>query len=93
MVYAKKIVLDCPTGYKPELAGLVEAFIRDNVAFVGVTGKDCSKIEDIIDEIVVGLGDRDYDLLTSSHPDKTLEDAIQFAKSLSITGDIQIIKL
>jgi hypothetical protein len=66
------------------LDALVEDFIRDGVVFVGVVGKDCSRVEHIIDELVVGDGTRDYDLLTSSHPDESIQEVIQFAKSLTL---------
>ena len=81
MSYAKKIVLHCPNGYDIRLDSLVEEFIRDGVMFVGIVGKDCSTVEDIIDELVVADGDRDYDLLTSSHPNASVEEAVEFAKS------------
>jgi hypothetical protein len=87
MPHPKKIVLHCRTGYSPRLDTLVEEFIRDGVIFVGVVGEDCAKVEDIIDELVVGLGDRDYDLLTSSHPNESVADAVRFAGSL--TGEFE----
>ena len=64
--YAKKIVLHTPKGYSAALDTLVAQFIKDGVAFVGVIGKDCSKIEDIVDEICVGDGSNAYDLVKSS---------------------------
>lgn len=87
MPHPKKIVLHCRDGYSPRLDALVEEFIRDGVIFVGVVGTDCAKIEDIIDELVVGLGDQDYDLPTTSHPDESVEDAVCFADSL--TGEFK----
>jgi hypothetical protein len=66
---------------------LVEEFIRDGVIFVGVVGKDCAKVEDIIDEIVVGDGSRDYHMLTSSHTNESVEDAVRFADLL--TGEYE----
>jgi len=84
MPYAKKVVLHCPHGYGPRLDTLVEDFIRDGVAFVGVVGEDCSRIEDIIDALVVGDGSRDYDLLTSSHPGESIEEAVAVARSLGL---------
>jgi len=48
------------------------------VMFVGVVGKDCSIVEDLIDEIVVGDGTRDAFILTSSHPGETVAEVIQF---------------
>ena len=95
MAYLKKIILHCPKGYRMRLDVLVEDFIRDGVIFVGVVGEDCAKVEDIIDELVVGDGSRDYDLLTSSHPNASIDDAVSFAKSLTgeYAGDVQIVEL
>lgn len=87
MPHPKKIVLHCRTGYSPRLDTLVEEFIRDGVIFVGVVGVDCAKVEDIIDELVVGFGDRDYHMLTSSHAGESIEEAVQFAESL--TGEFE----
>ena len=96
MAYLKKIVLYCPNGHDARLDSLVEEFIRDGVIFIAVVGKDCSKVEDIIDELVVGDGSRDYFMLTSFHPDESVEEAVKFAKSL--TGkfegkEVQVVEL
>jgi hypothetical protein len=91
-----KIVLHCPNGYEVRLDALVEDFIRDGVVFVGVVGKDCDKVEDIIDELVVGDGSRDYDLLTSSHPNESVEEVVEFAKLLTLEfegSEIDIVEL
>lgn len=56
MPYARKIVLYCSRGYRQELDALVEEFLADGVIFVGVVGGDCSRVENIIDELVVGDG-------------------------------------
>jgi hypothetical protein len=95
VAYQKKIILNCPNGYRSRLDDLVEQFIRDGVTFVGVVGKDCAKIEDLIDELVVGDGSRDYDLLTSSHPGESVDEAISFARGLTgeHAGDVQIVEL
>ena len=96
MPYAKKIVLHCPKGYEKRLDGLVEEFIRDGVIFVGVVGRDCARVEDIIDELVVGDGSRDYDLLTSTHANASVEEAVEFAKSLTLEfegSEVQVVEL
>ena len=95
MTYPRKIVLHCSRGYEPRLAPLVEEFIRSGVTFVGVVGPDCARVETIIDELVVGNGSRDYHILTSSHPEETIEDAVRFAESLAgdFHGEVQIVKL
>lgn len=95
MGYQPKLVLHCPDGYDMRLDAMVEDFIRDGVKFVGVVGKDCAKVEDIIDELVVGDGTREYPLLTSSHEGQSLEDAVAFAKALSdeYAGEVQVVEL
>ena len=96
MPYGRKIVLHCPDGYQPQLDAMIEKFIEDGVVFVGVVGKDCAKIEDIVDEIVVGDGSsgRPF-VLTSSHPDESLDDAVEFAASLTgeHAGEVQVVTL
>ena len=97
MPYAKKVVLHCPFGASLKLDALVEDFIRDGVRFVAVVGSECERIEELIDWSVIGPdGKRDYDLLTSSHPEESVEEVIEFAKSL--TGEfagheIQVVTL
>lgn len=96
MAYAKKVVLHCAAGYDKRLDDMVEDFIRDGVVFVGVVGKDCEKVEDIIDELVVGMGDRDYDLLTSSHPGESIDEVVEFAESLRLELEgleVQVVEL
>ncbi|HTC52524.1 MAG TPA: hypothetical protein VK700_11375 [Steroidobacteraceae bacterium] len=95
-MYARKIVLNCPSGYTPALAAMVEDFIKDGVAYVGVVGSDCARIEDIIDELVVGdgSGDSRY-ILTASHPGESLDGAVEIAESLTgeYEGAVQVVEL
>jgi hypothetical protein len=96
MAHPKKIVLHCPRGYQPRVDTLVSEFMRDGVSFVGVVGQDCARIEDIIDELVVGDGTREpYFMLTSSHPGETVTEAVEFARSLTdeYAGDAYVIEV
>ncbi|MBC3928944.1 hypothetical protein H8K29_12020 [Undibacterium sp. CY21W] len=96
MPYLRKIVLHCPRGYRMELDSMVEQFLADGVAFVGVVGEDCSRVEDIIDELIVGDGtDDNRYILTSSHAGETIDDALEFARSLSneYAGEVQLVEL
>jgi hypothetical protein len=96
MPYARKVVLHCPSGYRTELDDLVERFVADGVAFVAVVGEDCSRVEDIIDELVVGDGsDERRSILTSAHPGASVQDALEFARSLSdeYAGEVQLVEL
>lgn len=95
MPYARKIVLHSVSGVKPELEMLIDEFIRDGVNYVGVVGIDCALIEDIIDEICVGDATASYFMLTASHPDENVEEALQFARSFTgeYQGEVQVIEL
>ncbi len=93
MAYVKKIVLHCRSDYWPTLDVLIEQFKSDGVVFVGVVGPDCERIESIIDELCVGDGTKSYKMLTSSHPNESVEAAVRFAKSLTseFEGDVQVV--
>ncbi len=91
----KKIVIHTRTGRTDGLERLVAAFIRNGVRFVGVVGPDCSKIEEEIDELCVGDGSNTHYMLTSSHPNETLEEAVAFARSLAgeFEGEVELVEL
>lgn len=75
---------------------MVEDFLNDNVLFVGVIGKNCEKVEEIIDELVVGDASKSGRfILTSSHPDESLADVVKFVESLSDSyqGMVQVVEL
>jgi hypothetical protein len=96
MPYARKVVLHCPRGYRMELDALVEQFLAQGVAFVGVVGEDCSRVEDIVDELVVGDGSNEGRfILTSSHPGESVDEALEFARSLTgeYSGEVQLVEL
>ena len=96
IAYKRKVVLHCPNGAAPSLDKLVEDFLQQGVVFVAVVGKECSRVEDLIDELVVGDGRTDRFILTSSHPNEGVAEAIAFAKSLTgeFAGDeVQVVEL
>ncbi|MFZ6799534.1 DUF7684 family protein [Undibacterium sp. Di24W] len=80
-----KIVLNCTNGYESKIDPIVERLVAGGLSYIGVAGQDCSKIEDIIDEIAVGDGSNPRFILTTSHPQESLENVIEFA--LSLTGE------
>lgn len=84
MATSRKIVLHARDGYRPGLDGLVIEWMRTGVAYVGVVGKDASRIEDIIDELCVGDASAPCFMLTAAHgPNETVEDAVSLAQQLS----------
>lgn len=95
MGYPKKIVLISRSGFQPALDALVEQFILDGVKFVAVVGEACAKVEDIIDGIVVGGGNNDNFILTSSHPGESIEEVVEFAHRISFdcADEVQVVEL
>jgi hypothetical protein len=96
MPFAPKVVLHCSTGCHAELAGLVERFLAGGVKFVAVVGHDCERVEDLIDELVVGDGSTPARfLLTSSHAGESVADAVAFASSLwgEYSGEVQVVEV
>lgn len=77
MPLARKLILHAPISDEALLDGFVEQCLKDGVSLVAVVGPDCARIEDVIDEIVVGDGsDGTRFLCTSSHPDEPFEDVL-----------------
>jgi len=77
MPLARKLILHVPVSDEALLDGFVEACLNDGVSLVAVVGPGCARIEDIIDEIVVGDGsDETRFLCTSSHPDEQFGDVL-----------------
>ena len=95
MPSARKVVLHCKNGVPSNIAGLASQFVKDGVVFVATVGPGCQRAEDIIDKVAIehGSPDRNF-ILTSSHPDETLEEVIEFARSLSAeyAGEVQVVE-
>jgi hypothetical protein len=91
--YGPKIALNCTSGIPKGLAGLVEAFIAAGVRYVGVVGPEASLTENLIDDYVVGDGSDDARyILTAYHQGKSLQEALEFARSLTgeYEGEVQL---
>ncbi|RQO63265.1 hypothetical protein DBR47_01570 [Paucibacter sp. KBW04] len=77
----------------PELAA---QFVADGVVFVAVLGPACREIEELVDaaSIAAGSPQRNF-ILTSSHPDESVEDVLEFAESLSgeYAGPVQVLEI
>src|ERR1041385_194191 len=96
MAKGRKIVLRLLPGAESRLGPFVEQCIRDGVKFIAVMGDDCARIEELIDELVVGYGSDDGRfILTSSHPDESHESVVEFALSLTgeYEGEIEVVEL
>lgn len=96
MPFARKLILHVPISDETLLDGFVEQCLKDGVSLVAVVGPDCARVEDVIDQIVVGDGsDKTRFLCTSSHPDEPFEDVLNMVMTWEFErGDpIQEIRL
>ena len=81
MGYAAKVVLHAPLKNSEALEPFVEDCLRDKVVLIAVVGEGCQEIETLIDEIIVGDGsDPERFIATTSHPEESIEDVMNFAK-------------
>ena len=82
MTYAPKIVLQLPLSNPDLLGPFVEACLRDGVTLIAVFGEGGSKVEHLIDKLIVGDGsDRSRFITTTSHPGETIDEVMEFARS------------
>lgn len=80
MPLARKIILHAPISDEALLDAFIEQCLRDKVSLIAVVGPDCARIEDAIDEIVVGDGSNPTRFLcTTSHPDEPFDDVMNMA--------------
>jgi len=77
-----RIVLHTPVVDERSLEPFIEECLRDGVRLIAVVGEGADALEEEIDWIVVGDGtDENRFLVTSSHPDESLEDVLEFASA------------
>lgn len=66
----------------------MEQCLRDGVQLIAVVGEGCAELEEEIDWIVVGDGlSPDRYVTTSSHPDESAEDVVEFAEFWLCEGE------
>ena len=88
MQYAQRIILHAPPWNSPKLGAFVEKCIQDKVVLVCVIGDDCERVEDVIDELVVGNGDDDSRFLnTTSHLNESIVEVRKFAQTWTLDVD------
>jgi len=83
----RKIVLQLPLKEPSQLPEFVEQCLRDQVTLIAIIGDGCAAIEDEIDDLIVGDGsDETRFITTTSHPDESLEDVMEFAEFWTVDG-------
>ena len=94
MSYASRVILQLPISNEELLNAFVEQCLRDNVALIAVIGEGAARIEDIIDELVVGDGSDDTRFVTTtSHSNETVEEVVEFAGLWSNERDQQPVQI
>lgn len=76
-----KFVLVSETGYDKNHDQMLTSLLDQGYELFSVVGKDCQLWEEIMDEFSVGDGINSRFIVTTSHPDETVEEVIEFAKS------------
>jgi hypothetical protein len=98
MSRARAIVLQAPLQDASALPGFVETCLKDRVELIAVVGPDCEALEDEIDWLIVGDGSDDSRfILTSSHAEETLAEAVAFANGWTLHdgsyGKAEVVRL
>jgi len=96
MSTAKKIVLVSKSGYNARHVPLLEGLIQRHIELFCAVGKDCTLWEDVMDEVCAGpSGVEGHLITTSSHPDQSVEEVIEFAKQWRAVEDqsVEVITL
>lgn len=97
----KKVVLVSHGGYRPEHEALLGDLLQRRIEIFCAVGKDCRRWEDMMDAMAVG-GDAEHAhfVLTTSHPDETVEQVVAFARLLHVEGggsarnrDVEVIEV
>jgi len=88
MTAEPKVVLQLPMSNAALLPVFVETCMAENVSLIAVVGEGCQEVEDQIDGLIVGDGTDDSRFITtSSHPDETLDQVVEFATAWRIKAD------
>ena len=81
MKLARKIILHSPVSNERLLEPFVEQCLRDEVSLIAIVGFGCARLEDMIDEIVVGDGsDPERFVCTTSHPHEPLDEVVNMVE-------------
>ena len=75
-----RIVLHAPVLDQAALEPFVEQCLKDGVRLIAIWGEGAEALEDDVDWLVVGDGaDKSRFLVTSAHPEDSLDEVLEFA--------------
>ncbi|MDD5392777.1 MAG: hypothetical protein PHE17_07135 [Thiothrix sp.] len=83
MQYPGKVILVSTSAYQPERdAALLHELLQSKIELFCAVGADARSWEDALDWLLVtDYWDDSYSLITTAHPDESLEEVIEFAQS------------
>lgn len=89
MTHAKKVVLVSSSGYSPERdEPLLREFITAGIKLFCVVGIDAEKWEEALDWLAIEIpASKDEVIITTSHPDETFEEVLEFARQFDPATD------
>ncbi len=96
MIAPSKVVLVSRSGYDRSHDGLLQSLIERRIILFCAVGRDCRTWEDVMDELCVGLiGDGTWYVVTTSHPDESIEEVVAFAEQwhLDQPSSVEIIEV
>ncbi|MDM7861219.1 hypothetical protein QTP81_13670 [Alteromonas sp. ASW11-36] len=79
-----KVVLVSKNKYSSETDDLILSLLEQGYELFCVVGEDCEKIEDVIDELAIGDGSSPKRVTTTSHPNESLDEVVQFATMMNL---------
>lgn len=82
-IVMSKVVLVSESGYDEKHDELLNSFLDQEYELFCVVGKDCELWEEIMDEIAVGDGTNSRYITTTSHPNETELEVVEFAESFT----------
>ena len=86
-----KIVLISIKGYDPGYEPLLRSFLDRGVKLFSVVGKGCRDWEDAMD-VLCESGDASWlSVVTTSHPDESIDEVMAFVQLSSLAGEVQVI--
>lgn len=76
--FACFLVWDSKNNSKQEISELIEILVKNGVAYFCTWGNDCERLEDICDEIDSLNSSNDSVIMTTSHKNESIEEALYF---------------
>lgn len=85
------VILVSNSKYTSHTDALVRSLLNQGCENFSVVGKDCEKIEEIIDELAMADTTIPKFVTTTSHPDNSLDEVIDFIRTIPRSDGMNIV--